>query len=242
VDQQPHSTDSIIIEPGTHMQTQFPELPDEGLTATYQRHKALGREDMTFLTWEHPMVLGAIDMVLNSELGNSAFCTLATDEVKAGSLLLEAIFVMRTVSERDLQIQRFISESHIRLVVDERGRQYQTLFEELDFNKMAGRIPRATAQELIRHARSPVENLLEQAKKAVVDMEKTLKQEALENMNNELEQEYQRLSALAKVNPNIRPQELDYLKQRQDKLNSGIQSASLSLDAIRVAIVTEPTN
>ncbi|WP_417541829.1 RNA polymerase-associated protein RapA [Methylophaga thalassica] len=242
VDQQPHSTDSIIIEPGTHMQTQFPELPDEGLMATYQRHKALGREDMTFLTWEHPMVLGAIDMVLNSELGNSAFCTLATDEVKAGSLLLEAIFVMRTVSERDLQIQRFISESHIRLVVDERGRQYQTLFEEQDFNKMAGRIPRATAQELIRHARSPVENLLEQAKKAVVDIEQTLKQEALVNMNNELEQEYQRLSALAKVNPNIRPQELDYLKQRQDKLNSGIQSASLSLDAIRVAIVTEPTN
>ena len=61
-------------------------------------------------------------------------------------------------------------------------------------------------------------------------------------MNNELDQEYQRLSALAKVNPNIRQQELDYLKQRQEKLNAGIQSASLSLDAIRVAIVTDPTN
>ncbi|WP_289302964.1 RNA polymerase-associated protein RapA, partial [Methylophaga sp. UBA3996] len=242
VDQHPHSTDSIIIEPGTHMQTQFPELPDEGLTATYQRHKALGREDMSFLTWEHPMVLGAMDMVLNSDLGNSAFCTLATDEVKAGSLLLEAIFVMRTISERDLQIQRFISESHIRLVVDERGKQYQTVFDEHDFNKIAGRIPRATAQELIRHARGPVENLLAQAKNAVTDMEDTLKQEALANMNNELEQEYQRLSALAKVNPNIRQQELDYLKQRQEKLNAGIQSASLSLDAIRVAIVTDPTN
>ena len=69
-----------------------------------------------------------------------------------------------------------------------------------------------------------------------------MKQDALETMNNELEQEYQRLNALAKVNPNIRQQELDYIKQRQDKLISGIQSASLSLDAIRVAIVTEPTS
>lgn len=240
VEQQSHSADSIIIEPGTHMQfAQFPGLPEDGLTATYKRRRALSREDMAFLTWEHPMVSGALDLVLSSELGNSAFCTLATDDIKAGTLLLEAIFVMKTVAERDLQIQRYIADSHLRVLVDERGKQYQSIFEEDNFNQLAGRIPRATAQELIRHARQPIETLVTRAKTAVEDVEAELKQQAMQAMNTELAQEQERLMALAKVNPNIRQQELDYLSQLQTRLQEGILAASLSLDAIRVAIVTE---
>ncbi|HEC72828.1 MAG TPA: RNA polymerase-associated protein RapA, partial [Methylophaga aminisulfidivorans] len=240
VEQQSHSADSIIIEPGTHMQfAQFPGLPEDGLTATYKRRRALSREDMAFLTWEHPMVSGALDLVLSSELGNSAFCTLVTDDIKAGTLLLEAIFVMKTVAERDLQIQRYIADSHLRVLVDERGKQYQSIFEEDNFNQLAGRIPRATAQELIRHARQPIETLVTRAKTAVEDVEAELKQQAMQAMNTELAQEQERLMALAKVNPNIRQQELDYLSQLQTRLQEGILAASLSLDAIRVAIVTE---
>jgi len=42
--------------------------------ATYQRDIALSRDDMHFITWEHPMVTGAIEMIRGSEFGNASFC------------------------------------------------------------------------------------------------------------------------------------------------------------------------
>lgn len=242
VEQQPHSADSIIIEPGTHMiYEQFPGLPEDGLTATYQRHKALGREDMAFLSWEHPMVLGALDLVTSSELGNSAFCTLQTDAFNPGTLLLEAIFVLHCVAGRQLQTSRFLPQSHVRILIDSNGKQYQDKVTEQQFNSLAGRIPRATAQELIRHARGQISALIDQAEAVIKEPEQSIRQTALDSMNVELETEQQRLEALAAVNPNIRQQEIDFLASRREQLADSIQSAELILDAVRVAIVTEPS-
>jgi hypothetical protein len=50
-----------------------PGLPTEGLTVTCDRQRALAREDVQFLTWDHPLVTGAIDMLLGSEQGNCSF-------------------------------------------------------------------------------------------------------------------------------------------------------------------------
>ena len=52
-----------------HLYTEsFPELPEEGLQLTYHRPSALRREDIAFLTWDHPMVRGAMDLMLGAIL------------------------------------------------------------------------------------------------------------------------------------------------------------------------------
>lgn len=242
VEQQPHSSDSVIIEPGNHMiYAQFPGLPEDGLTATYQRHRALGREDMAFLTWEHPMVLGAMDLVINTDIGNSAFCTLGSNLFPAGTLLLEAVFKLQTIGSRQVNLNRFMPAGYLRVVVDESGRQHQQNLPESLFNKLAGRIPRATAQELIRHARGQIDGLLQQAQKAVLASGETIKAEALSRMQQSMSEEKERLQALAAINPAIRQAEIEALSEATSALTDTIQSAELSLDAIRVAIVTEPT-
>src|SRR5690606_29047069 len=83
VDEDLHSTDAIVLHPADHMpQHQFPGLPDSGLTATYNRDLALSREDMEFFTWEHPLVRGAMDMVLNHESGNATLGTIRLPPLK----------------------------------------------------------------------------------------------------------------------------------------------------------------
>jgi ATP-dependent helicase HepA len=240
VEQQPHSSDSVIIEPGNHMVYPFPELPEDGLTATYQRHRALGREDMAFLTWEHPMVLGAMDLVMNTEIGNSAFCTLETGLFKPGTLLLEAIFKVQAIGALQTYVDRFLPQRYLRIVVDEQGRQHQASLPDRQFNKLAGRIPRATSQELIRHARPQLEKLIQQAQHASSEPGETLRQEALASMQQEMSAETARLKALAEKNPAIRQDEIDAMARLTVELANTIQSAELSLDAVRVAIVTEP--
>ena len=53
----------------------FAGLPPEGTTVTFDRARALEREEITFLTWDHPMVLGALELLLGGESGNCASST-----------------------------------------------------------------------------------------------------------------------------------------------------------------------
>jgi len=242
VDQQPHSADSIIVEPGNHMlYHHFPALPEDGLTATYQRHRALVREDMTFLSWEHPMVMGAMDMVISGDFGNSAFCTLATAALPAGTLLIEAVFRMHCSAPKALQADRYLNESFVRLVLDDKGRNLTSSLNEERFSEQAGRIPRATAQQLIRHARQNISQLIDDAKEVAAKKQTEIITDAVSSMKQKLTAEQQRLEALAKVNPNIRQQEIDYMVESQQLLTDYLQSAKLTLDSLRVAIVTEPS-
>ena len=55
-----------------------------------------------------------------------------------------------------------------------------------------------------------------------------------------MSEEYERLEALAAVNPAIRQAEFDALSEAKSAFTDTIQTAEFSLDAIRVAIVTEP--
>ena len=240
VEQHPHGTDSIIVEPGNHMlHHQFPSLPEDGVTATYKRHRALVREDMMFLSWEHPMVLGSLDMVINSDFGNSAFCTLENDQLPAGTLLLEAIFTINCPAPRGLQVGRYLNHSYLRIVTDEKGRNFNDDLNEMLFNDTAGRIPKPTAQELVRRARPKITDLITQAQKLAATQQKDIIEQAVKTMHQSLQPEQNRLTALAKVNSNIRPEEIAYLEESQQLLEQYLQSAQLSLDAVRVAIVTE---
>jgi ATP-dependent helicase HepA len=63
--------------------------------------------------------------------------------------------------------------------------------------------------------------------------------EAQMTMQAHFDNEIERLTELAQVNPNIRQEELDYLKESKLVLGELINAAQLKLDAIRVAIVTE---
>jgi ATP-dependent helicase HepA len=238
VDQQVHSSDSIILQPGNQMLQQFPELPEDGLTATYHRYRALSREDMHFLSWEHPMILGAMDMISSSDFGNSAFCTLETSKIKAGTLLIEAVFKLNCAAPKSLQTARYLDESYIRVVCDEQGRDLSQTINEEFINQRAGRIPKATTQQLIAHARENINTLSEQATKLATQAQQQAVSIALTTMDYELSSEYERLHYLTSVNPNIRPIELTHLLESKRQLGESLKTAQLAMDAMRVIITT----
>jgi len=240
VEQQIHSADSIIVSPSEHMQHHhFPALPEEGITATYQRHRALVREDMAFLSWEHPMVSGSLDMLINSDFGNSAFCTLDYDQLPAGTLLLEAIFTLKCPAPRSLQINRYLNHSYLRVVVDETGRDFSELLTEVTFNSMVGRIPRVTKQELVKQARSKINILINNAQQWGKQQQPSIIEQAITTMRSSLQTEQERLVALATVNSMIRPEEISYIEELQQAIVEHLKASQLSLNAVRVAIVTE---
>jgi ATP-dependent helicase HepA len=184
------------------------------------------------------MVLGSLDMTINSDFGNSAFCTLESDEFVAGTLLLEAIFTIKCPAPKALQLGRYLNHSYLRIVTDENSRNYHEMLDEDTFNSLAGRIPKATAQELIRHARPKINDLIAQAKQLASKQQTDIIEQAVATMHQSLQPEQDRLTALAKVNSSIRQEEIQYIADSQHLLAEYLTDAQLSLDAVRVAIVT----
>jgi ATP-dependent helicase HepA len=168
----------------------FPGLPAEGVTVTSDRKRALVREDVQFLTWDHPLVTGALDLLLGSEKGN---CSLVESE---DGLSMEAVYVLECVAPPHLHIDRFLPPTPVRGVV-----------EGEDFRG---------AEEM---ARVQVASIVDAAR---AEMMKTLNQEIV------------RLEALRSVNPSVRPEEIELLKEHRRLLDVHLNGARLRLDALRV--------
>jgi ATP-dependent helicase HepA len=138
-----------------------------------------------------------------------------------------------------LQTARYLDESYIRVVCDEQGRDLSQTINEEFINQRAGRILKATTQQLIAHARENINTLSEQATKLATQAQQQVITDAVTMMNYQLNEELQRLEFLTKVNPNIRDIEVKYLKQSKQLLTDYLEASQLSMDAVRIIIVTE---
>ena len=123
-----HRDDRYRIEPGEHMTSAFPGLHDEGMIITYNRATALANEDVQFFTWEHPMVIHAMDRVIGDDFGNTAVSTFSHRAAQSGRLYLECIFVLDAASIAAAG-KRNLPPATIRTLIDEQG---DTGFDALD--------------------------------------------------------------------------------------------------------------
>jgi len=240
VEQEHHTANSVILRPGDHMAGHtFPGLPEDGMTATYQRELALSREDFHYLTWEHPLVSGAMDMILSGDYGNTAFCSMKLAPYKAGMLLLEAIFTTTCAAPPALQVQRYLPLTTNRVVIDSKGNDVSELLTEKHFDKRGQRVRMLTAQDLIRHTRSRINEMIGQAESIAEKHKPALIEAARSTMQRMQKDELDRLRALAGVNPNIRQDEIDFLVNETAQLEHYLDTAHLRLEAVRVAVITE---
>ena len=240
VEQEHHSAVSVVFRPGDHMICHsFPSLPEDGITATYQRDMALSREDMHFLTWEHPMVTGAMDMILNAEFGNTAFCTLKLPPLKPGTLLLEAIFILQCSAPAHLQLHRYLPLTAIRIVIDSNYTDLGQVLTPKRLNALCEKVARRSAQDLVRHARVQISQMIDRAQSLADKQVGNIIEQAEAEMTKMQSAELTRLQALAQVNPNIRQDEMDHWQNLLSDLQRHLQRAQLKLDALRVAVVRE---
>jgi ATP-dependent helicase HepA len=239
VDQEFHSDKTLILRPSENMLTgHFPCLKDDGTTITFSRDKALSREDMEFLTWEHPMILDAMDMVHSTELGNAALGTIKLKGIVPGTMLLELLFTVNCIAPRALQVDRFLPLSPMRLLVDARGKNLADLVPHERLNQLVEKVKKSTALAIIKQVGVEVESKMALA---TAEAEKNLQAilaNAEQAMRTALGAELDRLTALRRVNPSIRQEELDHLRYRIAESAIHIQHANLQLQALRLIITT----
>ncbi len=233
---------SIHVEELTHRTYQlgsagvfaesFPGLPADGLTITADRQRALAREDVQFLTWDHPLVTGALDLLLGSEKGNASFA--AWPDAKTTGLYLETVYLLECIAPPPLHADRFLPPTPLRVLVDHRGQDAgATITAEL----LQRQLKRGDAFALLDQPEFREEllpALLAKSQAIATGQIASLVALARKEMATQLDHEIARLTELQKVNRSVRPEEIDSLARQKGELDQHMSNARLRLDAIRL--------
>ncbi|NNJ96231.1 MAG: RNA polymerase-associated protein RapA [Gammaproteobacteria bacterium] len=236
VDSELHSENCLIIRPTEHMVNRFPGLADDGMTITYDRDTALSFEDAHYLTWEHAMVRGAIDLVVSNEFGNTALSAVRYRGALAGTVLLECLFVLEAATVETLQSQRYLPPTTIRVVMDERGQDHADTLTHNAINQVAVAVDSNTSVQVVRAKRNILKTLLRRCEQHAQQQAPAILNAAHADAETILMREINRLKALQLVNPNVRGDEIMFFEKQLQALSKLIDATRLRLDALRVIV------
>lgn len=231
--QEDHGETSYLLRPTETMISPLPGLDEEGMTITYERTTATLLEHVTFLSWDHPMIQHAMDMLTTETIGKSsiAFCH---DKTKpAGAYWLECLFVLSAKAEKGLQLSRFLPPTPVRVCIDASLQAVDKQFIQLDT------VSPKMGLQLINALKTPLENCLVHARQQAETLALQVKAERKAQMHSLLGDELSRLSNLQKNNPAIRDEEIEHLTSQIARLNNIIDDAKLEFEAVRL-IVNNP--
>jgi ATP-dependent helicase HepA len=204
---------------------------------TDQRSTALARDDMHFLSWEHPLVEGAIDLVLGDDHGKACVTLLKNKRIPAGTLLLEGLYRIEVQAPKSLQAERFLPVSMMRVLLDARGKDLSATIAHEALSKQCHKLDKTLSRKIVASQKGVLDKLLRDGDAVVQSRVKILLAEALTNQHNEQQQELDRLRDLMRRNPAIRQEELSFLIHRGEILQAALQQAHCQLAAIRLIVV-----
>lgn len=206
------------------------EFKDGPRQACLSRERALARDDLLYLRADHPLIQSAGDLLLATEAGNAAF---VIDELPPRSAILEAVFVLECVAAPGLDVARYLPAVPIRVAVDTR------LNARPEFALSLRAQQRAADRDYSLDAqRRIIAKLLPPMLEAVRTQAERDGAERIASAIGVAEQALDariaRLTALARSNPAIDPQEIATLHDERQRLTAALALALPRLDALRL--------
>jgi ATP-dependent helicase HepA len=221
---------TYLFRPGHLITDAFPALPEDGLSVTFDRTRALSRDDLGFMTWDHPLVRGALDLLLGSEAGNASFGVWKSAGNEA--LLLEIIGIVECVAPAALHADRFLPARPLRIVVDHtlQDRTDDPAFAEppLEKGDVFGLLDRGAVKKKLLPA------MLEKSLSLATERMQTLTTGAAGAMAQQLQAEVERLEDLRAVNSHVTPEEIAAVQEQRAALDAAIRTAHLRLGSVRL--------
>jgi ATP-dependent helicase HepA len=238
VDTEEFAADSHTLTPSEHLRCEtFPYLNQEdGLSVTVSRAQALAREELQFLTWEHPLVAASMDMVLSSETGNATLSTVKHPDLKAGQFFLECLFVVEHSAPAELQINRFLPPTPIRVLINQSQKDVTADFSHDELRDSGVNFDKHAITAFLNKQRTLILKLLGFAEQQAQLQKESICEQSTATMLESLTAEIKRLVRLQKVNLSIKSDEIEDLKDKTLLIHENIQIAQLRLDAVRFVI------
>jgi len=222
------STRAFLFKHGNRHSEAFSDIGDDGLSVTFDRTTALSREDLSFLTFDHPLFRDALGQLLDGNSGNAAFAKLPS--TKGKSILLECAFVLEVIAPTRLHLDRFLPPTLLRVIVDHTGKA-QTKAPPAQLLQPSDP-RRIVAQETFKTQLFPT--MLEAAKEVATRASSKPIEAAIELATKTLESQISRLNHLTALNPNISKSEIASLKSTLKETTESLSQSRIRLDSLRL--------
>lgn len=222
---------SQFIKPGDNMFIpHFPYLTEEGMTYTFDRQVALEREEIHFMSWDHPMVVGILDLITGEEFGNATVMMRKNGQVKN---FVEFYFSMQSSSPKSLQINTFLPSTPIRVLIDVKGNDFSEKWSKELLDDKLTDADQAIISKTMTIPKAKLKELINQAHELAVQKGKTILNESCDKAEKSYNLEINRLQELQKINSAISDDEINLLIDRKDQVVAAIKSSNIGLDSLR---------
>jgi ATP-dependent helicase HepA len=226
------SSRTYALKPGHLLTDALPALPAEGLSVTFDRARALTREDIGLFSGDHPILTGALDLLLGSESGNAAFGIWKGSGSEA--ILLEMHFVIECIAPSALHADRFLPPTPLRLVLD-----HALADRTADEPLRSARLLKGDIFKLLDRApvrRKLLPSMLDRGSALADARMREIVADATRTMDACLDDEIERLETLRTINDYVRPEEIAAARQQKADLHAALGAARLRLDALRLIL------
>jgi ATP-dependent helicase HepA len=221
-----------LITPGDNMFIpHFPHLPASGLTYTFSREVALQREDLIFMSWDHPLVIGIMDLIVGEEIGSST--VMVRKNGKRG-LFLELFFVSITLAPKELEIQRFLSAEPLRVLLDSKGQDFTSKWTKETLEAVLEPAPIEIKNLVTKIPKSVIKDLIQMANQIATERNIAKIKEAAQNATTFFDLEIERLKKLSIQNQLVQQTEIDKLIYRKNETLKFINESKVQIDAIKL--------
>ncbi|CAB0151639.1 RNA polymerase-associated protein RapA [Pseudidiomarina piscicola] len=230
------NAESGWLRPTEHMRTQLPGLPDEGLTVTFSRDYALANEQVEFLSWDHPQVQHALELLTTDSYGSTCVALMQNRALPAGAWFVELGYSSRLTAPAALVAHEFYPQQGIRLLLDSKGRDLTARVQAGAFDKQLSFIDKKQARAMLQELRQTIQQHIQSAWRAAEVQQQTFIDDAKQRLEQEMASAQQRLLELQQRNPAVRQSEVDALTERQQQLSLALSKPMLQLDSVRIVV------
>jgi len=211
----------------------FPSLPLRARFTTFDRPTAIARDDLDFMTWDHPFVQQVMEYFITQ--GEGAAATALFEGGASPGLVLETLYVLELPEgENSPGAARFLSAAPISILMDHVGRRLAPSDLSPDFPGCLKPDRPGWFMDIPEVAGSLLPDLLEKSLAVAKKEADQMRSKGLGDMERVLKTETARLARLSRVNPGVSQSEIHAAQSEQALLAAMIAGAKLRLDAVRL--------
>jgi len=215
-------------------------LGEDGMSLTFERKLALQREEIDFITHEHPLMRAIYELASTSTFGNTTVGMLKSAAMPQGTVLLEINFRVETIAPKVLNLPATLPTQNIRVFMSEQGGDLSSRISAEMIMPYIERLDNNRARQVIKARGDVIEQRYYDAEDIARAQLAEIGAQASSRFTQQWSREIKRLKHLQTINPNVRDSEIERLEQLQAQGEQALASLSLVPDSIRILVAVKP--
>ncbi len=232
IDTEYTNAENIIISPQENCPFSFiNDLREEKATITFSRKQASLREDLEFISWDHPWIKGIID---DLEASGHAFtaCTLLKDErYKNGQVFVEAHYQIKAEGPGRLELNRYLAPQTRHYTISDELKNMSRVMDLDSMRDSCDFIKKDMAQEIIKMKLADIVKAVSLSEKLAAHTSQEDIKAAVTNMLGATKRELSRYKSL-EIEPGSYQSEIDTLSQNAKESAAYLQAAKPKLTGL----------